>query len=390
MTAKRNQTSWVQDLWKKRDGSPTAADGQGLRYRAVYVDKMAKQRTKAFRTKADAKSYLDHNTAAVVAGTWVDPAKSSATFGEIAEAWLATKEGRTPKTVQGYRSLLDVVILPTWRDTPLREIDYEGVQTFISALSRPGGSSRFADRKLSASRVKQTHQLMGAVFKYAVRSKRIATNPADGVELPRLAVAEQRYLDHADVKALASAAGRFEVAVYVLAYCGLRFGELVALKVKEVDTTAKRIRVRSSVTAVAGQGMVEGSTKNHDPRTVPVPAFVAEKLAAVVGGLEGEALVFPSRKGGWLPLGEFRWAFDQAIKEAGIDPLRPHDLRHTAASLAIAAGGNIKVVQRVLGHKTATLTLDRYGHLFPDDLDKLADALDAAHSSLTEAASDAA
>lgn len=70
--------------------------------------------------------------------------------------------------------------------------------------------------------------------------------------------------------------------------------------------------------------------------------------------------------------------FDPAAKDAGVESLTPHELRHTAASLAIAAGANIKVVQRMLGHKTATLTFDRYGHLYDDDLDAVATALDKA------------
>jgi integrase len=70
-----------------------------------------------------------------------------------------------------------------------------------------------------------------------------------------------------------------------------------------------------------------------------------------------------------------------AAKAAGIVGLKPHELRHTCASLAIAAGANVKVLQTLLGHKTATLTLDRYGHLFPDDLGRIADAFDVAAES---------
>jgi hypothetical protein len=75
---------------------------------------------------------------------------------------------------------------------------------------------------------------------------------------------------------------------------------------------------------------------------------------------------------------ELRWVFDLAATAIGVDGLTPHELRHTCASLAIAAGANIKVLQTLLGHKTATLTLDRYGHLFPDDLGRIAGAFDAA------------
>jgi len=89
--------------------------------------------------------------------------------------------------------------------------------------------------------------------------------------------------------------------------------------------------------------------------------------------------VFPSRRGGYLPLGEARWEFDKATAAVdGCGGVRLHDLRHTCASLAIRSGANVKVVQRLLGHKSAVLTPDRYGHLFPDDLDAVAQAFDAA------------
>ena len=75
-----------------------------------------------------------------------------------------------------------------------------------------------------------------------------------------------------------------------------------------------------------------------------------------------------------------RKSFDAAVRAAGLDRLTPHALRHTAASLAIAAGANVKVVQTMLGHKSATMTLDLYGHLFENQLDEVADAMDAARA----------
>jgi integrase len=85
--------------------------------------------------------------------------------------------------------------------------------------------------------------------------------------------------------------------------------------------------------------------------------------------------VFPRRHGGLLPIEEYRRAFDKACAEVGIGGLVPHGLRHTTASLAIRAGASVKVVQRILGHATAAMTLDSYGHLLDDDLAGVADAL---------------
>jgi integrase len=113
---------------------------------------------------------------------------------------------------------------------------------------------------------------------------------------------------------------------------------------------------------------------------VPVPVFVARLLATEVVGRYPGVPVFPSaRCGGHLTLGQARYAFQKASASVdGCQGVRLHDLRHTCASLAISEGANVKVVQKLLGHKTAVLTLDRYGHLFPDDLDAVASAFNAA------------
>jgi integrase len=245
---------------------------------------------------------------------------------------------------------------------------------------------RFEGRGLSASRVRQAHQLVGAVLKFAVKAKHLPANPADGVELPRLPETEQRYLTHEQLHRIAVASGRQRTLVLVLGYCGLRFGEAAALRVANVDVTARRIRVRRSVTHVRKTGLVEGPTKNHTARTVPVPDFVVRLLATEIADRDGDALVFESaRGGGYLTPGQARYAFAKAVKAVdGIDGVRLHDLRHTCASLAISAGANVKVVQKLLGHKTAVLTLDRYGHLFPDDLDAVATAFDAAAQSAAD------
>jgi integrase len=103
-----------------------------------------------------------------------------------------------------------------------------------------------------------------------------------------------------------------------------------------------------------------------------------------LGDRNGDALVFTSaRGGGFLTLGQARYAFAKAAAAVdGCVGVRVHDMRHTCASLAIRSGANVKVVQRLLGHKTATLTLDRYGHLYPDDLDAVATAFDTAADDL--------
>jgi integrase len=365
---------------------PSANHGKGSRWRARYVDDQGQEHAKGFSRKGDAQRWLNQQVSDQVTGTWTDPAMAAATFGVIAEKWLATKAHRSPKTVAGYSSLLDTIVMPRWRDVPLCDLRYDDLQVWITGLSTDG-SVRFEGKGLSASRVRQTHQLVGAVLKFAVRSKHIAVSPADGIELPTLPETEHRYLTHEQLHRAAIASGRMRTLVLVLGYCGLRFGEAAALRVEDVDVMARRIRVSRSVTYVRKTGLVEGPTKNHTSRTVPVPEFLARLLKTEAQGREPGALMFSSaRSGGYLTLGQARYGFEKATAAVdGCRGVRLHDLRHTCASLAISEGANVKVVQKLLGHKTAVLTLDRYGHLFPDDLDAVAAAFDRAAATTADA-----
>ncbi len=351
----------------------SAVYGKVTRWRVRWVDESGAERTKVFHRKADATGYLNKLAADVQRGDYIDPRKSAETFGTVAEAWYQTKTHRKPKTLVGYRSLLDTIVLPRWGDVKLKDIDHQAYTTWLGSLSVDGSQRGTA---LSASRVTQAHQLVGAVLKFAQRSGKIAKNVALELErsrdLPQPTERERRYLTHVELLELAKATGRFETLTLVLGYCGLRFGEAAALRRKHVGDGV--LTIRASATHVAGQGIVEASTKTRRARHVPVPGPVWERLKAELPD-DPNALVFPRERGGLLPNEEYRRAFNKACAEVGIEGLVPHGLRHTTASLAISAGANVKVVQRMLGHATAAMTLDLYGHLLDDDLAGVADAL---------------
>jgi hypothetical protein len=131
--------------------------------------------------------------------------------------------------------------------------------------------------------------------------------------------------------------------------------------------------------------LVFGTPKTHQTRSVPVPAFLRDRLAVHCAGKTADEFVFTAARGGVLRVRNFRrgW-FDTAARRVGRDGLVPHELRHSAASVAIASGASVKGVQSMLGHASATLTLDRYGHLFGDELDAVADRIDVAARAAAE------
>ncbi|MEV4681926.1 site-specific integrase [Streptomyces kurssanovii] len=120
--------------------------------------------------------------------------------------------------------------------------------------------------------------------------------------------------------------------------------------------------------------------RNHEKRSVPLPRSFAGELGDLARSKGQNDLLCTAAEGGPLRYNNF-WnrVFDPAVRDAGLGRMgiTPHKLRHTAASLAIAADADVKVVQLLLGHKGASMTLNVYGHLLPDRLDEVADALDA-------------
>ena len=132
---------------------------------------------------------------------------------------------------------------------------------------------------------------------------------------------------------------------------------------------------RSSLEGASGR-VTFGLPKKHRRRSVPIARFLVDPLAEHMEGLRPDDLVFTAPEGGLSATPTFRKrVFDRAAASVGLRGLRPHDLRHTAASVAVAAGANVKAVQQMLGHVSAAMTLGVYAGLFEDDLDALADRL---------------
>lgn len=344
----------------------------GKRYRVRYrtPDRRDTQK-RGFRTKREAEDYLASVEVAKMRGEWVDASRSRITVAEWAPEWLAAQVQLKPTTLSGYRHALDKHVVPRWGRTRLVDVSHAEVQKWVTGLSTT----------LGPSAVRQTHLALSGVMKFAIRDGRLARNPCDDIRLPRLVKRRRGYLSHEQVAALVAELGANGDVALFLAYTGLRWGEMAALRVDRVDTVRRRIEVAEAVSEPRGQ-LVWGTPKTHERRSVPFPALLLEPLQLRCVGKGKDDFVFTGADGGVLRGTNFRPRhFEPAIKRLRArDPEFPvitmHDLRHTAASLAISAGANVKAVQRMLGHASAAMTLDVYADLFDDDLDSVAVALD--------------
>jgi integrase len=341
------------------------------RWRARYRDPGGKERARHFTRRADALRWLAEVETTKTRGDWVDPQLARVTIAEWSQTWLATKATLKPKTRIAYESVLRVWILPRWGGTPIDGVTHSAVVKWQAEVLTQVG----------AARTRHAVDALGQLLELAVLDNRLPRNVVRGVQRPRMPQGQQRFLTHDEVHRLARACEPpFDLLVLLLAYTGLRFGEAAGLQVHDVDIGRRRISVKRALVEANGV-LVEGTPKTHQRRTVPIPAFLAERLGTHVQGMVGSDPLFTSLRGGPLRNSNFRsYVFDAAVESAGLAPLTPHDLRDTAASLAVSAGATVKAVQRMLGHASAAMTLDVYSGLFDSELDDVAERLDSAAS----------
>ncbi|MEW6470819.1 MAG: site-specific integrase [Actinomycetota bacterium] len=241
--------------------------------------------------------------------------------------------------------------------------------------------SRVRGGNLTPATVEKIYHVFRKVIGAAYEDDRIPRLPCP--KNPPIARGKRkavRFLTEGEVEALAAAiVPSFEVVIYVAAYGGFRIGELVALRLDDVDWLRGTIRVDENLTDVNGHLEFGAPKTGRAFRTVPIADPVVQKLARHVEKNQVRAprdLLFRGRDRGVLrPNGWRRRHFDPAAARAGLCPLTPHDLRHTAASFLIAEGANQWMLAEILGHRD-TRMIDRvYGHLFEKDRQALRDRM---------------
>lgn len=343
------------------------------RYRVRYRTPDRRQTDKrGFKTKRDAEAFAATVEVRKMTGEFVSESAGWITVAELAPEWLQRKESAT--AVSNYRmieSAWRVHVKPVWGARRISDIDPIAVEAWIAKMGRDGSG---------ATTVLRAHGVLAGILDDAVRSrpKRLASNPARGIEgLPKKVARRHIYLSADDVHRLAVESGEHRPLVYVLALCGLRWGEAIALRVSDVEFLQRRLVVADNAVQLGVEHAV-GQTKGRKVRSVPVPEFVLAELAPLCADKGPKDLVFPGPDGGYLPRPKSqRGWFAGAVARAKVQKITPHDLRHTAASLAISAGVNVLALQRMLGHKSAKVTLDTYADLFDTDLDAVAATLHA-------------
>jgi integrase len=355
----------------------TYTTAKGKRYRVRYRTPEGRHTDRrGFTTKAEAKTFAAEVEVSKLKGEYVSPSSARLTVGELGQAWLQRQKGHLkPSGYATFETAWRVHVEPKWGTTAIGDIRPTAVSAWLAEL----GQGDDETRAVGAAVVRRCHHVLRRILADAVTDNLIARNPAAGLKLARTTRKRHVYLTHTQVAALADAAGAHGPMVLLLAYTGLRWGEAVGLRVGDLDLLRRRLAVHTNAVQ-SGTSIHVGTPKAHKQRTVPVPRFAVEHLARQCEGRGLDDLLFgdgtdhlrrPHPESGW---------FAKAVSASGVPRCTPHDLRHTAASLAVSAGANVKAVQRMLGHASAAMTLDVYADLFDDDLEAVADALDRAVS----------
>lgn len=326
-----------------------------------------------FTSKRDARAYEAEQLRKIRAGTWTDPQAAKATVQSVYDSWIVAKRV-SERTRSDYRELWDNVVGPAWATVRLEHVSPTRVTqwvTDISGIYSPG-------------RTRKAFTVFSQLMDWAVADERIPLSPvvrakalATGSLLPRSRPkGQKRFLSHAEVDTLAECAGEARLMLLVMAYTGVRFGEVTALQARDVDLLRGRLLVRRAYSDIRGR-LVLGPPKSGQARELPLPSLLRGPLAdrlAAMGDPKG--LLFTAEKGGPVRYPRFRKdVFDPAVKAAQLTGLTPHGLRHTYAALAVQSGANPRVLQEAMGHSDIRLTLQTYGGLFGDDLDALGASL---------------
>lgn len=349
--------------------------------------------------KKDAERYLNGVLRSRDLGTFAEP--SRITLGEYLDRWFeaAVKPRVRPRTLQDYRQLLRLYMSPALGGRRLDQIRALDLQTVYSDLGQ----------RVTALTVQKTHRVLSQALKQAVRWRLLSYNPAADVALPRDQRPEMSALTAAQAEGFIRAADAYDrepegsddgrtarrlprgiLFTFTLA-TGMRPGEVLALRWQDVDLAAGRVTVRRNLVQLHGRTVFGEPKSRAGRRVIPLPSSMTARLRAhrkwqaelrllLGSGYQDEDLVFASMTGGPLNPQNLTSRDLKAILRRAELPasLRWYDLRHTCATLLLAAGENVKVVAERLGHAKAALTLDLYAHVLPGMQERAAERLEAA------------
>jgi integrase len=346
------------------------------KWRARYRGPDGRERSRTLGRRIDAERWLRGQETAVSAGAWTDPGRGAITIDQWIDAWLPTRRADLRATSwERVASICDGHIRRRWGSRQLASISNAEVRAWSASLLDGGLAPRTARKVIMVFR-----SLLAA----AVADRRIQANPADSVPLPADHGEERDWMTQEQAHELLSVLPAEHRIVVLLGYfAGLRWGELSALRRRDIDVLRSRVTVARSAVQVGGRVEFGLPKTRAGARTLPLARTIMQQISTHLDervGSDGDALVVASRTGG--PVLRQNWirrVWRPALAAAGLPgALTPHSMRHGYASWLVQAGFSVKEVSVWAGHSSIDVTLRVYSHIAELRGDDAAERLDAA------------
>jgi integrase len=344
-----------------------------VHYKVRYRDATGKHHSETKIRLVDAERRKAEIEVALAGGAWRDPRRGDMRLYEWAELWLPTRHDLRATTWARVETTMQKQVLPRFGNAPLRAITNSGIRQWVSDLLGSG---------LSAATTRKAVFALRQCLDAAIADNRLQFNPATAVPLPTERQKPPRYLSQSEVERLVDEMPpQYRALALVGAYAGLRWGEAVGLRRRDIDPLRSRIRVTSTAVELRGRVTLGNEPKTtRSKRSVPVARSVMRRLEQHLSEYvdpASDALVFTAPTGGPLFRAWGRTVLRPAVLRASLDDITFHGLRHSFVAIMVAAGCNVREVSEWAGHNSVAFTLTRYGGLFEDNADDAIDRLDA-------------
>ena len=331
------------------------------------------------RTQAEVKSKL---AVAIAESQQLDVSRSGEyTVAEWLRLWfeLYAKPSIRPSTAGYYRRAMEEYTIPRIGTTKLNSREIQKLYKDLLEKGRTREQQRKKKPGLSGSTVRGVHTMLHSALDRAVKERLLIRNPADGCVVPKATHQEMKTLRPGDLKAYLDAAERRNALAmfYLELVSGIRKGELVALRWEDLDVPNKTISVSKQATKDENNNLIVARPKTENSvRQISIPQEAVELLVREHAKHSDNPWLFPSsRTGAMYHPDSVATLHQRILKDAGLEHLRFHDLRHTFATLALQNGVDIKTVSAMLGHYDAGFTLRTYTHTTRQKQDEAAQTM---------------
>ena len=333
-----------------------------------------------YATKKAAQNRVTALGADRLRGDFIDPRGGKVLLDDWLDMWWPAYEGTLkPSTKVSAAGLIRRYIRPMLGPAALDDIDRLAVQRWTADLR--AGRTPY-ERVLAVKTVYNAHGMLHKILDEAVAQRLIRSNPAHRSGLPELEHTEMRFLTEPEAeRLLAAVAPRWRPLILLLLFTGLRWAEAVGLRAGRVDVLERKLSVVETMQELPGSNEIVFVTpkSKKSRRTVTFPVRVADAHIELVASKGRDEMVYLGRDGGVTRYNNFRSrVWRPALRKAGLEGLRLHDLRHTHVAWLISAGVPLTAISRRLGHASIMVTSDRYGHLLPEVDKGIMTALDGA------------